>query len=198
MPGKTGSYGIANVQTPANSATTVPKPSENVDYDSDTAALEHNMAMFRESQATNCEEFGFSGNVVEMSTTRPRLTKENIPKASVLSETADIKDKYCVICPKGGWDYDDLETHYDKYHDIFLSDDTTYEQWKDSEQQWKYQPLIFTDSESEEYPVNIGTTSDASNDKSSSKNNANSSGNSSDSSNSGASSDRKQRRKSVS
>ena len=70
------------------------------------------MAIFWESQETNSEEFGFSGNVVEMSTTRPWLTRENIPKASILNETADIANKYCVICPKGGWDYYDLENHY--------------------------------------------------------------------------------------
>ena len=38
--GDLSKYGVANVQTPAHSATTIPKPSVNVDYDSDTAAYE--------------------------------------------------------------------------------------------------------------------------------------------------------------
>ena len=73
-------YGVASVQTPAHSATTIPKPSMNFDYDSDTAAYEENMAIFWESQETNSEEFGFSGNVVEMSTTRPWLTRKPFQK----------------------------------------------------------------------------------------------------------------------
>ena len=65
-----------------------------------------------------------------MSTTRPVITVDNIPKASFLAETADVSDKYCIICPKGGWNYEGLVDHLDRYHEISFHDDTRLDHWK--------------------------------------------------------------------
>ena len=122
-------YGaVGGVSTPTHSATTIPKPFENVDSDSDTAAVNENMAMFLESQGTTSDEFGFSNYPVEMTTTREPITRDNFPSAVDLWHR-DVSDKACVICPKGGnWDYDNLEHHYDMYHDMYLHAGLTYEE----------------------------------------------------------------------
>ena len=59
--GDLSKYGVSKTPS-ASSNTTNIKPSV-IDYDSDSAALRENMAIFWESQETNSEEFGFSGNV---------------------------------------------------------------------------------------------------------------------------------------
>ena len=101
-----------------------------VDYDSDTAAVAENMAIFWESQKTNSEEFGFSMYPVEMTTTREVLTRDNIPSVYHLYYS-DVSDKACVICPMGGnWNYDKMLSHYDMYHNVDLCDEVTYEEWK--------------------------------------------------------------------
>ena len=72
-----------------------------MDYDSDTAAVAENMALFWESQETNSEEFGFSMYPIDMTITREVLTRDNIPKWY-----SDLADKACIICPMGvNWDY---------------------------------------------------------------------------------------------
>ena len=74
------------------------------------------------------------------------------------------------------------------------------EQWKESEELYigGYWPQFSDSDGGEDYPVDIGTTSDVPHEKSFSKSNAQSSGNSSDSSNSGASSSQKKVKKSAS
>ena len=88
-----------------------------------------NMAMFWDSQETHNEEFGFSQNVVEMSLIRPVITRENMPNILLLEQTPDIRDKYCVIFPKGGYNFEEMDNHYDRYHNLYLVEETTYEHW---------------------------------------------------------------------
>ena len=87
----------------------------------------------------------------------------------------------------------------DRYHEISFDDDTRLDHWKWAEEEWADYQKQFSDSDGgEDYPVNIGTSSDVPHEKSFSKSNAQSSGNSSDSSNSGASSSQRKVKKSAS
>ena len=100
----------------------------------------------------------------------------------------------------GNWDYKQLGDHYDMYHNLYLCNDVTYEEWKEAEERHRVSPYIFTDTEDaisddEKKPTNKGNSTEFSNGKSSSsrkvKSSRSLSGNSSDSSNSGNSSEQK-------
>ena len=197
--GDLSKYGVAKSPSAGGNTTNI-KPPAVIDYDSDSAALRENMAIFWESQEAHTEEFGYSENVVEMYTIRPVITRENMPNASLLEQTADIRDKYCVICPKGGYNFEDMDNHYDRYHGVFLVDETTYEHWKEAEELYNdgYRPHYSDSDGGEDYPIDIGTKSDVPHEKSSSKSTVRSSGDSSDSSTSGASSGQRKSKKSAS
>ena len=68
--GDLSKYGVAKSPSASGNTTNI-KPPAVIDYDSDSAALRENMAIFWESQEAHTEEFGYSENVVEMSTIRP-------------------------------------------------------------------------------------------------------------------------------
>ena len=114
-----------------------------------------------------------------MSTIRPVITRENMPNVLLLEQTPDIRDKYCVICPKGGYNFEDMDNHYDRYHNCYLVEETTY-------------------GGGEDYPIDIGSKSDVPHEKSYSKSTARLLGDSSDSSTSGASSGQRKSKKSAS
>ena len=101
----------------------------------------------------------------------------------------------------GNWDYEQLLDHYDMYHNVYLCNKVTYEEWKEAEERHRVSPIIFTENDypldNEKDPISKWNSSDSYYGRSSS-NNVKSSGNSSDSSNSGNSSERKRVRKSAS
>ena len=142
-------------------------------------------------QESQTEEIGYSQNVVEMSLVRPVLTEENMPNYLLLEQLPeDQRDLYCVICPKGGFNFEEMDTHYDRYHKIFLIEETPFEFWKEAEEAYRngYWP-VFSDSDGgKDYPINIGSNSDVPKEKVFSKSTVRSSGDSSYSSTSGASS----------
>jgi len=79
-------YGvIENTPTaPTHSASTISKPSKDVDYDSDAADMAQAMALFLASKTTENEEFSFSMYPVGMST--EEITRENIPNGLIKSQ----------------------------------------------------------------------------------------------------------------
>ena len=65
----------------------------------------------------------------------------------------------------GNWDYEQLGDHYDMYHDLYLCNDVTYEEWKEAEERHRVSPYIFTDTEDaisddEKKPTNKGNSTD--------------------------------------
>ena len=94
-----------------------------------------------------------------------------MPNVLFLEQTPDKRDKYCVICPKGGYNFEEMDNHYDRYHNCYLVEETTYEHWKEAEEVYHngHRP-IFSDSDGgEDYPIDIGSKSDVPQEKSSSK-----------------------------
>ena len=65
-----------------------------------------------------------------------------------MEETADIADKDCAICYKGGYDFEKLSDHYFKVHDLHLNDSIPSWQWFDaqltSSMMAKRQEIIYT------------------------------------------------------
>ena len=45
-----------------------------------------------------------------------------MPNCLLLEQlTEDQKDLYCAICPKGGFNYEEMDSHYDRYHNAYLN-----------------------------------------------------------------------------
>ena len=158
-------YGV--VKNPSvDRCTTNIKPPAVIDYGSDTDFVNENMAIFQGMQESQTEEFSYSEYVVEMSLIRPVITEENMPNYLLLEQLPeDQRDLYCAICPKGGFNYEDLDSHYDRYHNVYFVPEFTFEFWKESEEAYAngYRP-VFSDSDGgEDYQIDIGSSSDVPN-----------------------------------
>ena len=153
---------------PTHSAST--KPSEKVNYDSDSSDVDQAMGQLTSTNVADVETFGYTLYPVQMSTEEPStgITVSNIAKMRNL----EALDHFCIICNMGGnWDIDVLFDHHMDYHDLEVVPLVpTMEQFLEAEERHFSNPYIPPDSsdESDSGRIILWTSDESSNENSSS------------------------------